>query len=65
MVQISLQNLAGKVVFYGWVPRTPPWAPTGVKVPWSLKVLKHEINLSKVFCFDLDEVTARYSVQES
>ena len=28
---------AGKVVFYGWVPRNPPWAPTGVKVPWSLK----------------------------
>ena len=22
MVQISLQNSAGKVVFYGWVPRT-------------------------------------------
>ena len=38
MVQISLQNSAGKVVFYGWVPRSPPpWAPTGVKVPWSLK----------------------------
>ena len=37
MVQISLQNSAGKVVFYGWVPRNPPWAPTGVKVPWSLK----------------------------
>ena len=28
MVQISLQNLAGKVIFYGW-------APKGVKVPWS------------------------------
>ena len=38
MVQISLQNSAGKVVFYGWVPRNPPpWALTGVKVPWSLK----------------------------
>ena len=39
MVQISLQNFGGKVVFYGWVPRNPPWAPTGVKVhvPWSLK----------------------------
>ena len=24
MVQISLQNSAGKVVFYGWVPRNPP-----------------------------------------
>ena len=24
MVQISLQNSGGKVVFYGWVPRTPP-----------------------------------------
>ena len=37
MVQISLQNSAGKVVFYTWVPRNPPWAPTEVKVPWSLK----------------------------
>ena len=37
MVQISLQNSGGKVVFYGWVPGTTPWAPTGVKVPWSLK----------------------------
>ena len=38
MVQISLQNSGGKVVFYAWVPRNPaPWAPTGVKVPWSLK----------------------------
>ena len=37
MLQISLQYSGGKVVFYGWVPRTPPWAPTGVKVPWSLK----------------------------
>ena len=37
MVQNSLQNSAGKVFFYGWVPRNPPWAPTGVKVPWSLK----------------------------
>ena len=24
MVQISLQNSGGKVVFYGWVPRNPP-----------------------------------------
>ena len=24
MVQISLQNSAGEVVFYGWVPRNPP-----------------------------------------
>ena len=24
MVQISLQNSAGKVVFYAWVPRNPP-----------------------------------------
>ena len=31
MVQISLQNSAEKVVFYGWVPRNPPWAPTGSK----------------------------------
>ena len=35
MVQISLQNFGGKVVFLGGVP--PPWVPTGVKVPWSLK----------------------------
>ena len=34
MVQISLQNSGRKVVFYAWVPRNPPWAPTGVKVPW-------------------------------
>ena len=37
IVQISLQNSARKVVFYAWVPRNPPRAPTGVKVPWSLK----------------------------
>ena len=24
MVQISLQNSGGKVVFYAWVPRNPP-----------------------------------------
>ena len=36
-MQISLQNSSGKVVFYGWSLGTPPpWAPTGVKVPWSL-----------------------------
>ena len=43
MVQLSSQNSGGKVVFYGWVPRNPPWAPTGVKVPWSLK----SVNISK------------------
>ena len=37
MVQISLQNPGGKVVFSGGFHGTPPWAPTGVKVPWSLK----------------------------
>ena len=37
MVQISLQNSGGKVVFLRGVPWNPPWAPTGVKVPWSLK----------------------------
>ena len=37
MVQISLQNSGGKVVFSGGVPWNPPWAPTGEKVPWSLK----------------------------
>ena len=36
MVQISLQNSGGKVVFSGG-SMVPPWAPTGVKVPWSLK----------------------------
>ena len=36
MVQISLQNSGGKVVFSGG-PWNPPWAQTGVKVPWSLK----------------------------
>ena len=45
MVQISLQNSGGKVVFLGGSMVTPPWAPTGVKVLWSLlsdhlKVLK-------------------------
>ena len=35
VVQISFQNSGGKVVFSG-----PPLAPTGVKVPWSLKCLK-------------------------
>ena len=35
----SITKFAGKVVFYGW---DPPWAPTGVKEPWSLntQVLK-------------------------
>ena len=37
MVQISLQNSGGKVVFSGGFHGTPPWALTGVKVPWSLK----------------------------
>ena len=40
MVQVSLQNSGGKVVFWGGgvgVPWNPPWALTGVKVPWSLK----------------------------
>ena len=31
MVQISLQNSAGKVVFYGWVPRNPPLGTNGSK----------------------------------
>ena len=40
MVQISLQDSGGKVVFSGGgVSWNPPWAPTVVKVPWSLKVL--------------------------
>ena len=38
MVQISLQNSGGKVVFSGGGSmKPPPWALTGVKVPWSLK----------------------------
>ena len=39
MVQISLQNSGGKVVFSGGgsMEPPPPWALTGVKVPWSLK----------------------------
>ena len=36
MVQISLQNSGGNVAFLGGF-MAPPWAPTGVKVPWSLK----------------------------
>ena len=39
MVQISLQNPGGKVVFLRG-SMEPPWAPTGVKVPWSLKNLE-------------------------
>ena len=34
MAQNSLQNSDGKVVF---LAPLPPWAPTGVKAPWSLK----------------------------
>ena len=33
MVLISLQNSGGKVVFSGGFHGTPPWVPTGVKVP--------------------------------
>ena len=36
MVQISLQNSSGKVVVLVG-SMEPPWPPTGVKVPWSLK----------------------------
>ena len=31
MVQSSLQNSGGKVVFYGWVPRNPPLGTNGSK----------------------------------
>ena len=31
MVQISLQNSGGKVVFYTWVPRNPPLGTNGSK----------------------------------
>ena len=46
MVQISLQNSGGKVVFLWGFHRASPWAPTGVKVPWSLKVLDKVISNS-------------------
>ena len=36
MVQTSLQNSGGQVVFLGG-SMEPHRAPTGVKVPWSLK----------------------------
>ena len=49
MVQISLQNCSGKVVLYGWVPRNPPWAPTGVKVPWSLKCKERNVTMTEWF----------------
>ena len=39
MLQISLQKSGGKVVFLG-DSMEPPWAPRGVKVPWSLIVLR-------------------------
>ena len=39
MVQISLQNSGGKVVFLGG-SMEPSWAPTGTKVPWSLLSVK-------------------------
>ena len=31
VVQIPLQNSAGKVVFYGWIPRNPPLGTNGSK----------------------------------
>ena len=31
MVQISLQNSGGKVVFYAWVSRNPPLGTNGSK----------------------------------
>ena len=31
MVQFSLQNSAGEVVFYAWVPRNPPLGTNGSK----------------------------------
>ena len=49
MVQISLQNSGGKVVFYAWVPRNSPWALTGVKVPWSLKGVLHPRPVFRLF----------------
>ena len=32
MVHISVQNSAGIVVFYGWVPRNPPLGTNGSKI---------------------------------
>ena len=53
MVQISLQNSAGKVVFYAWVPRNPPGgkSPIGIlnKVGPFQEILKIVTNL---FIFD-------------
>ena len=37
MVQNSSQNSAGKWFSMVGSPEEPPWASTGVKVPWSLK----------------------------
>ena len=36
--EMSLQNSGMKVVFLGGNSIAPPWAPTGVKIPWSLSV---------------------------
>ena len=52
MVQISLQNSGGKVVFYGGVPRNPPLGTNGSKSTLVTEVLKqqqqyyvHEVNI--------------------
>ena len=39
MVQISLQNSGGKVVFYVWVPRNPHLGTNGSKSTLVTKVL--------------------------
>ena len=45
MAQISLQNSAGKVVFYGWVPRNPPLGTNGSKSTLVTEVLTKYILL--------------------
>ena len=45
MVQISLQNSGGKVVFYAWVPRNPPLGTNGgEKYLGHVSVNKHPVS---------------------
>ena len=55
MVQISLQNSGGKG---GWGVHRTPWAPTGVKVTWSLSVKSKSIET----CIS-DETLKRLKIQ--
>ena len=49
MVQISLQNSGGKVVFYAWVPRT----------------LEHEPNFSKFYPLTISFLVSQFCTLES